>query len=97
MVQGATIGEDESGGELAQPVIQFLESLLAGAKSTLSERFGADNISYDPVQHAVQYHITHGRWPESATPGVIAKARAAMAAGLRGKGGGKNAAFGTYL
>jgi hypothetical protein len=45
MVQGATIGEDESGGELAQPVIQFLESLLAGAKSTLSERFGADNIS----------------------------------------------------
>ncbi len=97
MVQGAAIGEDESGGYLAEPVVQFLEQMLAGAKNALNERFGADNITYDPVQHCVQYHITHGRWPESATPGVIAKAKAAMAAGRRGAGGTKNAAFGTYM
>jgi hypothetical protein len=96
MVQGAAIGEDESGGYLAEPVVQFLESMLEGAKGALQERFGADNITYDPVQHCVQYHITHGRWPESASPGVIAKAKAAMKAGRSGSGGAKNRAFGTY-
>ena len=98
LVQGATLGEDESGGELIDPVIAFLEGVLDGAKSVvMQERFGADNITYDPVQHCVQYHITHGRWPESASPGCIAKAKAAMAAGRGGKGGAKNAALGTYL
>lgn len=97
MVQGAHIGEDESGGALAQPVIDFLEELLDGAREALSERYGADNITYDPVQHAVQYFCSHNKWPESATPGVIAKAKAAMAAGKRGSGGGKNAAYGTFL
>lgn len=95
VVQGAVIGEDESGGYLAEPVVQFLESMLAGAKSALSERFGADNITYDPVQHCVQYMLSHNRWPESASPGVIAKAKAAMAAGRRGAK--KGPAFGTYL
>jgi len=100
MIQGAFIGEDESGGELAEPVIEFLESLLRGARDVISERYGADDVnttSYDPVRHAVQYFIAHNRWPESATPGVIAKARAAMAAGQRGQDGGNNAALGTYF
>jgi hypothetical protein len=96
LVQGATLGEDESGGELVDPVISFLEDVLEGAKSVVQERFGADNIVYDPVQHCVQYYLSHNRWPESATPGCIAKAKAALAAGQRGQGGANNAAFGTF-
>ena len=100
MVQGAYIGEDESGGALAQPVVQFLEGILEGARNTLSERYGADGVNmtdYDPVQHCVQYFLNHNRWPESATPGCIAKAKAALAAGQRGQGGNKNAAFGSFF
>jgi hypothetical protein len=97
MVQGAHIGEDESGGALAQPVITFLEEILDGAKSAIVERYGSDNITYDPVKHAVQYYCAHGKWPNDTTPGIVAKARAALAAGQRGQGGAKNAAFGTYL
>lgn len=95
MVQGAYIGEDESGGFLAKPVIKFLESVLEGAQDALQERYGADNIVYDPVEHCVQYYLSHNRWPESATPGTISKAKAALAKGQRGSDGG--AAMGTFL
>jgi len=79
MVQGAFIGEAESGGALAQPVIDFLEELLDGAKDALDERYGGDDTGvYDPVQHAAQYYQAHGKWPEGATSGVIAKAKAAL-------------------
>ena len=97
LVQGATLGEDESGGELVDPVITFLEGMLDGARSVVQERFGADNIVLDPVQHCVQYYLNHSRWPESATPGCIAKAKAALAAGQRGQGGSKNAAYGAFM
>lgn len=97
LAQGATLGEDESGGELVDPVISFLEDVLEGAKSVVQERYGADNIVYDPVQHCVQYYLSHGIWPESATPGTIAKAKAALAAGQRGQGGSGNAAYGTFF
>jgi len=98
LAQGATLGEDESGGELVTPVISFLEGVLDGAKAILDERFGADMVgTYDPVTHCVQYYTAHGRWPESASPGCIAKAKAAISAGLRGSQGAKNAALGTYL
>jgi hypothetical protein len=97
MVQGAFMGEDESGvgdGYLADPVIQFLESVLEGAKAALDERFGADALTLDPVQHCVQYMLDHNRWPESATPSVIARAKAALASG---RAGGKGKAFGAFL
>ena len=97
MVQGATIGEDESGGALADPVIKFLGEMLEGAMSVLDERYGADPVTPngDPVQHAVQYMLLHNRWPESSTPSVIARAKAALAAGQRGSG--KGAAFGDFI
>ena len=97
MVQGAVIGEDESGGFLADPVIEFLESLLDGAKSALVERYGADPCppNDDPVAHAAQYMLLHNKWPESASPSVIARAKAALASGQRGSGSG--ASFGTFL
>lgn len=97
LVQGATLGEDESGGELIDPVVAFLEGVLDGAQSAIEERYGADNIVYEPVQHAVQYYLSHCRWPESATPAVIAKAKAALAAGQHGSNGAKNNALGTFL
>lgn len=97
IVQGASLGEDESGGELVDPVISFLEGMLDGAKSVVQERFGADNIVYDPVQHCVQYFLAHGIWPESATPGVISRAKAALTSGQSGQNGSGNAALGTYL
>jgi len=78
MVQGAQIGESESGGVLAEPVIEFLEAVLEGARSTLDERYGGDPVTLDPVEHAAQYYQAHGKWPESATSGLIAKAKAAM-------------------
>jgi hypothetical protein len=78
LVQGATIGEDESGGELTAPVIAFLESVLEGAKAALTEQSVADS-AFDPVDHAVEYHAAHGRWPESASPATITKATAALA------------------
>jgi len=96
MVQGACIGEDESGGFLATPVVEFLESLLDGAKTALAERQGADEIVLDPVTHCVQYYLAHNRWPESATPTCIAKAKTAMIAGMRGSPGSNGAAFGSY-
>lgn len=96
MVQGAVIGEDESGGFLAQPVIEFLESVLAGAKDVLGERQGEDPIYIDPVAHAVQYYLAHNKFPASASLGVIKKARAALAAGQRGQPGSGGAAFGLY-
>ncbi len=98
MVQGAFVGEDESGtveGHLADPVIQFLESVLAGAQQALDERFGADAPTLDPVQHCVQYMLNHNRWPESATPSVIARAKAALASGR--SGGGKGNSFGAFM
>jgi len=95
MVQGASIGEDESGGFLAEPVVEFLESLLRGAKDVLNERQGADAIYLDPVTHAVQYMLAHNRWPESASSAVIAKAKAALASGKSGRG--KGASYGAYL
>ena len=98
MVQGAFVGEDESNvddGFLADPVIQFLESVLKGAQDALDERFGADARTLDPVQHCVQYHLNHNRWPESASPSCIAQAKAAMAAG-RG-GSAKGNALGAFL
>lgn len=85
MVQGAYIGEDESGGHLAAPVVQFLEAVLEGAKNALAERKGADEIVLDPVAHVVTYFLMHNRWPESATPAQISKAKAALAAGQRGQ------------
>ena len=85
MVQGAELGEDESGGILATPVVEFLEKMLAGAKGALSERKGADEIVLDPVAHVVTYFLSHGRFPESATPQQIAKAKAALAAGQSGE------------
>ena len=98
LVQGATLGEDESGGELASPMISFLEGVLDGAKSVMQERFGGDMVGpYDCVAHCAQYYMAHGKFPESATPGVIAKAKAVLAAGQRGGKGAKNAALGTYL
>lgn len=96
MVQGAVMGEDESGGVLAGPVVDFLSEMLRGAQGSLEERFGGDNISYDPVAHAVQYYCAHNKWPESATPGVISKARAAMAAGAGGSSKNKSS-LGTFL
>ena len=79
LAQGATLGEDESGGELVSPVIAFLEGVLDGAKAVMNERFGGDDTGvYSPVQHAAQYYAMHGKWPESASPGVIAKAKAAL-------------------
>ena len=36
--------EDESGGVLAQPVIDFLESLLSGASGALEERYGGEHL-----------------------------------------------------
>ena len=95
MVQGAVIGEDESGGFLAEPVIRFLESILEGACATLGERQGEDPLYLDPVAHAVQYYLAHTKFPVSATPGVIKKAKAALAAGQRGQAGTKGAAYGT--
>jgi hypothetical protein len=99
MVQGAVIGEDESGGVLAEPVINFLEALLDGAKEAIVERYGNDPLppQDDVVAHAAQYMILHNRWPDGCPPSVIARAKAALAAGQRGSGGGKNAAFGTFL
>jgi len=96
MVQGAVIGEDESHGVLAQPVIDFLKELTDGAENALSERYGADAIYHDPVQHAVQYMLDHNRWPESASPATIAKAKAALAAGKKGSTSNKKA-FGDFL
>ena len=79
LAQGATLGEDESGGELVNPVISFLEGVLDGAKAVLDERFGGDDTGvYNAVDHAAQYYITHGKWPESASPGTIAKAKASL-------------------
>ena len=78
MVQGAQIGESESGGVLTEPVLEFLEAVLEGARSALDERYGGEPLTLDPVQHAAQYYQAHGKWPESATPGVIAKAKAAL-------------------
>lgn len=95
MAQGAVIGEDESGGQLAAPVVEFLESLLSGAESVIAERYGSEPTYLDPVAHAVQYMCAHNSWPESASLAVISKARAAMAAGLRGSG--KGASYGTFL
>jgi len=95
MVQGACLGEDESGGFLAEPVVRFLEAVLDGAKSVLDERQGEDPIYLEPVAHCVQYHLAHNRWPAGASPGVIAKAKAALASGRSGKG--KGASFGAYL
>jgi hypothetical protein len=99
MVQGAVIGEDESGGMLAEPVINFLESLLDGAKAAIVERYGNDPLppQDDPVAHAAQYMLLHNRWPDGCPPSVIARAKAALAAGQRGSGGNKNAALGTFL
>ena len=91
MVQGAVIGEDESNGVLARPVIDFLGELLQGAEDSLEERFGADALNLDPVQHAVQYMLDHSRWPESATPEVISKAKAALASGASGSTSNKMA------
>lgn len=96
MVQGATLGEDESGGELSGPVISFLESMLAGARSAISERQGAEPVYLDPVAHAVQYYLAHNDWPQSCPLSVIAKAKAALAAGQRGQPGANGAAFGLY-
>ena len=95
MVQGACIGEDETGGFLADPVVSFLEEVLAGARSALQERKGADEIVLDPVAHVVQYFLMHNTWPESATPSQIARAKTALAAGQRGSG--KGASYGTYI
>jgi len=78
MVQGAQIGEDESGGALTQPVLNFLEELLDGARDALNERYGGEPLTLDPVQHAAQYYQAHGKWPEGATAGLIAKAKAAL-------------------
>jgi hypothetical protein len=77
MVQGAVIGEDESGGELAAPVVAFLEAVLAGAKSAL-EAHVEESSAFDPVDHAVEFRGTHGRWPESASPDTISKAAARL-------------------
>lgn len=96
MVQGAVIGEDESGGFLARPVIDFLESVLEGARDVIGERQGEEPIYHDPVAHAVQYFLAHNKFPASASPGVISKARAALAAGQRGKPGAGGAALGLY-
>lgn len=96
MVQGATIGEDESGGVLASPVVDFLESVLEGARSVLDERAGADEIVLDPVAHCVQYMLAHNRWPESASPSCIKAAKAALAAGSRGQPGSDGRAYGLY-
>lgn len=73
MVQGAVIGEDESGGELAAPVVSFLEAVLAGAKSAM-ETHVEDSSDSDPVDHAVEFRASHGRWPASASPTTIARA-----------------------
>ena len=100
MIEGAFIGESEAGGALAQPVVEFLESVLEGAQAALSERYGGDGVNttdYDPVRHAVQYFLSHNKWPEGVTSAVVAKARAALAAGQRGQGGTKNAAYGSYF
>jgi len=96
LVQGSVVGEDESGGELTTPVIEFLESMLAGAKAVVTERYGGEHLTLDPVQHAVQYYLAHGKWPEAATPGVISKARTAIASG-KGGGSGNKAVHGTFL
>lgn len=37
MLQGACIGEDGSSGFISQPVIEFLEELLAGAKEAIGQ------------------------------------------------------------
>lgn len=95
MVQGAVIGEDESGGFLADPVITFLEAVLEGAMDALTERTGSESLTLDPVAHAVQYYLAHASWPEEATPSTIARAKAALAAGQRGSG--KGATFGTHI
>jgi len=97
MVQGAVIGEDESNGVLADPVIKFLNELFEGAKSVLDERYGADPVTPndDPVMHAVQYMLSHNMWPENCTPSVIARAKAALAAGQRGSD--KGAALGDFV
>jgi len=98
MVQGAFVGEDESGaadGHLADPIIQFLESVLEGAQQALDERFGADAPTLDPVAHCIQYMLDHNRWPESASPSCIARAKAAMAAGRSGSGKGNS--FGAFI
>ena len=96
MVQGAVIGEDESDGVLADPVVEFLESLLSGAEAALHERYGGESLTLDPVQHCVQYYLAHNKFPEDATPGCIAKAKGALAAGLSGSKSNK-ASMGTFL
>jgi len=106
MVQGAVFGEDETGadyGVLADPMILFLEGLLQGAKSVISERFGsgAPMPEYDPVDQAAEYMKHHGTPPEWATPKVIARAKAKMAAASLGKAkdtqGKKPGKEGTFL
>ncbi len=96
MVQGACIGEDESGGFLASPVIEFLEAVLEGARDVLSEREGSEPIYLDPVAHCVQYYLAHSKFPVSASMGVITKAKAALAAGQKGKPGKGGKAYGVY-
>lgn len=75
MVQGAYIGEAESGGVLANPVINFLKSMLEGAELALTEACAAEPIYLDPVDHAVKYMLAHNKWPEGASALVIARAK----------------------
>ena len=95
MVEGAFIGEDETDTDLATPVMAFLENVMNGAADALHERYGGDNIVYDPVAHCVQYYLSHGKFPETADASCIAKAKTALAAGLRGSSGNK-ATHGTF-
>lgn len=79
MVQGAWIGEDESGGELAAPVVAFLEAVLDGAKAALASGTEESTDTFDPVDHAVDFYTAYGRWPESASPATISEATARLA------------------
>ena len=81
MIEGAFVGEGETeteSGTLADPVIAFLDGALRGAKAALAERYGADAPTQDPVEHAIQYHLTHGIWPANVSADVVSKAKAAM-------------------
>ena len=85
-IEGALFGEQEVGGEpclLADPVVEFLDQMLQGAKQAFFERVGAENPNLSPVDTAVQYYLAHQDWPEGSpyfNAQVKAKAQAKLTA-----------------
>ncbi|RME52776.1 hypothetical protein D6783_03825 [Candidatus Woesearchaeota archaeon] len=91
MLRGAILGEDESGGPLVDPVIDFLSGLLEGAVEAKQEAHSGDEdedesesdqeSESDDVDTIVRYFKAHGKFPESARPEDLRKAKAKLLKG----------------